>query len=186
METRYDINRDATVDGVQSMYFNKGNIFRYASEICDVYLVPKRIPGGNYPAQAAPPPTSYSQMDTWWRPSGPGDLTKMNFTGDNLREEPYDRIYPRVTTKSNTYTVHYCVQVLKKRANSDQTIWEEDKDQVLAESRGATMLERYIDSGDATFDTGWDSDTRSLSFGGKADLSQFYKFRIISTKKFAP
>jgi uncharacterized protein (TIGR02600 family) len=188
-ETRYDINRDATLAGLEAVYFNKGNIFRYPSEICDLFLVPQKLPGASYHSRAAVPPTNYSAMAAWWGlPAASGDLSKMNFTGDNLREEPYDRIYPRVTTKSNTFTVHYCVQVLSKRTNSDPMTWEEGKDLVVAESRGATMIERYIDPADSSFDDTWDNDTRSLRLtaGTKVDLTQFYKFRIISNKKFAP
>ena len=37
-------------------------------------------------------------------------------TGDNSRERIYATIYPRLTTKSNTYTVHMRVQNSRKSA----------------------------------------------------------------------
>lgn len=46
-------------------------------------------------------------------------------TGDNSRERPYATIYPRLTTKSNTYTVHMCVQPLKKVKSGPADIWTE-------------------------------------------------------------
>ena len=62
----------------------------------------------------------------------------------------------------------------------------EGKDAVTAEYRGSSMIERFIDPNDPDLDSTWDSDTINLSATGKADLSRFYKFRVISTKKFAP
>jgi len=185
-ETHYEINRDATLAGLEKYYFNKGSLFRYPSEICDLYLVPSAISGASYHPQAARPPTTYDGMAAWWQPT---DLSKMFMTGDNLREEPYDRLYPRLTTKSNTYTIHYRVQTLQKRSSTDPqqaATWEEGKDAVVAEYRGSSTIERYVDPNDPTLDSSWDSDTINVNMSGKADLSRLYKFRVINTKKFAP
>lgn len=182
-ELRYDIDRDRTLAGVKKHYFDNGKIFRLASEVCDVFLVPSRIPSANY--LGAAPPTDYDGMMRWWTGTA-ADKGGMNLTGDNLREEPYDRIYPRLTTKSNTYTVHYRVQVLRKRPNSSVDVWDENTDLPTAESRGSTMIERYIDPADPQLDSAWDRETRELKVGGKTDLSQYYKFRVINSKKFAP
>ena len=86
---------------------------------------------------------------------------KCLLTGDNMREKPYNDIYPRITTKSNTYTVHMWVQALRKSSTSGmskvaataaQLSWDESKDQVIAEYRGSTTIERYIDPEDRRFD----------------------------------
>ncbi len=45
-----------------------------------------------------------------------GSTTGNTVTGDNLREKPYADLYPRLTTKSNTYTVHFRVQNAQKVA----------------------------------------------------------------------
>ena len=100
------------------------------------------------------------------------------FTGDNAREFPYGHIYERVTTKSNVFTIHMCVQVLRKNVATDPAQWVETKDQVLSEYRGSSMVERYVDP----------SDPLLPDFATKptATLDGFYKFRILNTKRFAP
>jgi hypothetical protein len=214
-ETHYNIDRDATLAGIENFYFKSqgqatpvpDTLFRYPSEICDIFLVPSRIAGGNYSKNAQPPSTSgsplarYQATLAWYNPylSGANPASVMSMTGDNLREEPYDHIYPRLTTKSNTYTVHYRVQTLvqlpKTRPKTtgatapvawDQ--WVEGQDQVLSESRGSSMIERFVDPNDPALNGGWDNDTLNLNLAGNnhADLSSLYRFRVISTKKFAP
>src|SRR6185436_12181320 len=89
-ETRYDINRDATIAGVEEHYFSKGKLFMYPSQICDVFLVPQYLANAtaaNYTSSNGTPlapPTTYDQMQSWWAPTG---LNTMSLTGDNLREE---------------------------------------------------------------------------------------------------
>jgi hypothetical protein len=146
-------------------------------------------------------------MLDWWIPSSSNSLTSdalatMCMTGDNLREDPYNRIYPRITTKSNTFTVHYRVQVLKNPAVSDTQAaqWTEGRGAVLAEYRGSSLIERYIDPNDPNLNAKWDTANIALNLSSPAmvpgtpptsssvspDLSTLYKFRVISTKKFAP
>ncbi len=190
-EVRYDINRDATLAGVAAHFFNQGNIFRYPSEICSVFLVPKKIDGATYNNSATAIPTTYDNMMSWWQGSS---LSTMSLTGDNLREEPYDHIYPRLTTKSNSYTVHYRVQRLQKNQKDRQAgdEWVEGRDAILADQRGSTLLERYVDPNDAGLTAAWDTNTMSLNFAASnltkntPDLSQYYKFRVISTKQSLP
>ncbi len=189
-ETHFDINRDATISGIEEHFFNTGNIFRYASEICSVFLVPTPLSGATYAGQA--PPTTYDAMAAWWTGQTTNKAT-MALTGDNLREEPYDHIYPRVTTKSNSYTIHYRVQTLRKKTVSGQAkaqtnaaVWQEGQDIVTGEYRGSSLIERYIDPNDPQLNASWDSDTMALNLAGTADLSRLYKFRVVSTKKFAP
>lgn len=182
-ETRYEINRDATLAGIKKHFFDSGKIFRYGSEICSIFLVPQRIAGASY--LGAPPPTDYDSMMTWWaQPALGANKTKMNLTGDNLREEPYNHIYPRVTTKSNTYTIHYRVQVLQKNPSTKADEWVEGRDVVTAEHRGSTMIERYVDPNDPALDSSWDAKTMTVD--PAADLTKLYKFRVINVKQFAP
>jgi hypothetical protein len=193
-EIRYDINRDATIAGIDKYYFSKGSLFKYPSEICDVFLVPQKIAGATYISGAAVPPTSYDKMLEWWNPTGTttDPLSTMCMTGDNLREEPYDRLYPRLTTKSNTYRVHYRVQRLVKSKSTKAEEWVEGRDMIAADQRGSTLIERYVDPNDTTLNAAWDTNTITLNFSASTlakntpDLSQYYKFRIISTKQFAP
>ncbi len=151
-------------------YVGEAGIFRSASEICDMFLVPN----ANKSAIIASP--SFKDMDDnsggWWK--------DYKLTGDNVREYPYGHIYPRVTTKSNTYTVHVRVQVLRKVKSTDQKGWVEGKDQIVSEHRGSTIVERYVDPSDAALQ-GVDFATNA-----NASLDDYYRFRTISTKKFSP
>ena len=55
---------------------------------------------------------------------------------------------------------------------------QEDRDRMLSEYRGSTIIERYIDASDSTLP---DFTTTST-----ATLDSNYRFRQVSTKKFAP
>ena len=44
-------------------------------------------------------------------------------TGDNIRELIYTNLYPRLTTESNTYTVNFYAQSLKKLPSSTPGTW---------------------------------------------------------------
>jgi len=145
--------------------FNDGNIFKSASEICDMYLVP--------------------QGYTWGGEQNPGFDLKwygddFALVGDNVRERPYGDIYPRLTTKSNTYTVHFRVQSLQN-TSSDPAQWNETTGAVLGEYRGATSIERYLDPNDPKI-----PDFATVTIGGTNTVDAFYHWRIISNTLFAP
>lgn len=144
-----------------------GDIFRSASEICSIFLVPDTQQAGKPTIGtngAAWDGTSLSVpgMTAWWE--------GYRLTGNNLRERPYSRIYPLLTTKSNTYTVHMIAQTLAPGTSK-----------VIGEYRGSTMLERYIDPADDRIGTG----TGKLD-PDKESLEPLYRFRIVETKRFAP
>ena len=134
-------------------------MFRAASEICDMQLVPKG--------------TTLAGVKDWWKDYA--------LTGDNAREAPYGQIHSRVTTKSNSFTVHMRVQALKKRKSSspaDQAVWNEDTDTIASEYRGSAAIERYVDTGDTTLP--------DFATNADATLDRFYKFRIIGVRRFSP
>ena len=82
------------------------NFFVSASQICDLPLVPQGI--------------SAAGVQNFWQTN--------SMTGDNSLERPYSMIYPRVTTKSNIFTVHVLAQSLKKIATDpNQAVWNETK-----------------------------------------------------------
>ena len=175
---RFPINMDETLKGFTAR-FNNNDIFRSASEICSISLVP----------QDTDPNATYATMPAyWWRtgaytsPAQPHRLT-----GDNSRERPYATIYPRLTTKSNTYTVHFRVQILKKVPGSSATTWTEAQDQVLSEFRGSQTIERYVDASDTTIpDYANPSVYNSTDPTINPPIDQFYKFRVLNSKQFAP
>ncbi len=159
---RKEVDADETLRAFEERFADpaKGGIFRSASEICDMPLVPKGATLANIRAN-------------WWASHA--------LTGDNAREIPYGLIYPRVTTKSNTFTVHTRVQVLKKRRAStaaDAAVWREDMDTVVAEHRSATTLERYVDTGDTTLP--------DFATQPDATLDRFYKVRVVGVRRFSP
>jgi uncharacterized protein (TIGR02600 family) len=169
-------NRRRTIDIPTTLQacdtkFANNEIYRSATEICELNLVP--------PGETA------ASMATFWNNN--------RLTGDNLREKPYVDIYPRLTTKSNTYTVHVFVQALKQLpAHINAGVFVDPnsaasgpKDAILGEYRGSTTLERYIDPNDPSL-----PDFAKVFVSNPADSSlnidQYYKFRVVGTKRFAP
>lgn len=157
---RKSIDIPETLKGFQERFDNpaKGGMFRSASEICDMHLVPT---GASLTAVRA----------GWW--------SSYLRTGDNARETPYGQIYARTTTKSNTFTVHMRVQALRKRPGNDSaSVWREDVDGVVAEYRGSSTVEHYVDLGDKSLP--------DFATNTDATLDTFYKFRVVQTKRFNP
>ncbi len=112
----------------------------------------------------------YGSMKTYWE--------KHMLTGDNVRERPYTTIYPRLTTKSNTFTVHFIVQSLKKVPGTPSNQWVEGKDVVTGEYRGSAMIERYIDPADPNL-----PDFATVS---TENVERYYRWRVTNAKKFTP
>ena len=142
-------------------YFKTQGLFRSATQICDLHLV-----------RTGESLTDYQSGSFW---------PKNVVTGENSREAPYANLYGRLTTKSNTYTVHLRVQALKQKTSattSDYEIWKESAESIVSEYRGSTLLERYLDSSAEFPDFTSSASTTSVE--------DFYKFRVISTKRFTP
>ena len=147
---RIPLNRDMTIQSFDGLYDaavansnpNSG-FFKSATQLCERWLYPNVGSNISYSGPASEATT----MQTWWQQNG-------DLTGDNEREKPYVDLYPRITTKSNTYTVHMKVQTLRQLphpTDAGYLTWTEGKDNVLAEYRGSTTIERYIDPADSRF-----------------------------------
>jgi uncharacterized protein (TIGR02600 family) len=170
---RYSLNLDeqiGTLKGFQDR-FNAGDIFRAASEICTISLVPKTRSDGI----SAPHSPTYDSMEDWWE--------HFKLTGDNAREAPYGHIYPRITTKSNTFTVHVIAQSITKANGTSPTQFVDGKDQITGEFRGSFLIERYLDPNSDSLVNSSGNPTTETDPDGMVGP---YKFRVISTKKFAP
>ncbi len=141
--------------------FAAGDLFRSASQICDIYLTPSN--------QAW---TKNVSATTFW--------TNNQLTGDNARETPYANLYGCLTTKSNTYTVHFRVQALQKIPSTPANQWVDGSDVVNSDYRGSTLIERYVDSSSSTLPD------FTKPFNAANTLGPSYKFRVLSTRKFAP
>ena len=175
---RQFIDVDETLKQFDDRFLN-GTIFRSASEICDVHLVPLQNRSGQSPI-TLPEPGNDTQiqssvdniMKAFWMNHSP--------TGDNARERPYSNIYPRLTTKSNTFRIHVRAQVLKKARESDPTTFNTEIDTVAGEWRGSTLVERYIDPNNEDIP---DYVTHPDAVG-KLTLDRYYRFRILHRKRF--
>ncbi len=151
------VDKETTIAALDKR-FAAGSVDAYLSEseICTVPLTPLMSPPVTDP------------VGFWTGSNGAGRLT-----GDNLRELPYAQLYGRLTTRSNSYTVHVRVQVLKKLSGDpQQNVWKEGTDLVLGDWRGAYEIERYLDSA-----------AKAPTAG--QPLSP-YRFRIVSSHRFAP
>ncbi len=155
-ELRMDLDVDKTLQTFDDNYFSQGKVFITPSEITTMDLIP----------------SGYSSAADLW--------DAFPLTGENIKERPYATIYPRLTTKSNVYNIHYRVQVLRKRPGSDPTIWDETKDAVLAQRRGNSIIERYLDMNR--------SGIPDYALPANAGLSaeSLYRFRILSNQEFNP
>lgn len=171
---RYTIEpneRTGTLRGFEAR-FERGDIFRSASEICEISLVPKkRVDGAN--VIGAP---VYTAMDAWWASRGA-------LTGDNVREGPYGHIYPRLTTKSNTFTVHVMAQSISKANGTAADRFVEGRDQISGEFRGSFLIERYLDPNSDSLVNSAGAPATELDPDGMVGP---YKFRVVNTKRFAP
>jgi len=157
---RKTIDANATLAQFQAK-FDAGDVFKSASEICTVHIVPT--------GQTA------AGMEAFWASNA--------LTGDNVRELIYTNLYPRLTTKSNTYVVHFFVQSLKKVPGSTAGTWTEGRDAVTGEYRGSTTIERFIDANNSSIP---DYAAQPDQIPNLATLDRFYRWRVISNRQFAP
>lgn len=159
----YAVDVEKTLEQFEQR-FGQGRAFISPSEICEVHLVPAG-PVRQMPEGAV---SHYSQMDTFWQLHRP--------TGDNTRERPYAGIYPRLTTRSNVFRVHYIAQTIQKSRSSDPAQMTES-DQVTGEFRGSTLIERHLDpaqSGMPDF---------AVSAAGFT-LDHYHQFRVVESQRF--
>ena len=159
--TRFNLNMSETDGSLQDFKtrFDLGDVFRSASEICSIRLVPSG--------------ETISTLPAWWN--------ARRLTGDNLREQPYSAIYSRITTQSNTYTVHVRAQAVKKAPGTPADAFDPASDQVSGEWRGSFQIERYIDPNDPAL--------AAVDFASATPLKSlgpFYRFRVLSSSQFAP
>jgi uncharacterized protein (TIGR02600 family) len=190
---RYPVNRDLTLRAFRD-FFEKSKsdanlgLFKSASEICDRGLYPletntEPVWAGSpikYTGSSMHPDADFDLKTTFWN--------RNQLTGDNMREKPYSDLYPRLTTKSNTYTVHIRAQSLRQTVQSAEAgVWDEKKDRIIGEYRGSSTIERYIDPQDARFDPNNNGiDPKDKINVDKDSVEDAYRFRVISTKRFVP
>jgi uncharacterized protein (TIGR02600 family) len=155
-DRRHSIDLDRTLANFDAR-FAAGDVFRSATQICEMDLFPKGHAGS---------------MAAFWQSKG--------LTGDNAREKPYTDIYPRLTTRSNVFTVHIVAQSLRKARNTPPDQWDPSQDSVTATRRSSHIIERFIDPRDPSL-----PDFAQLAASSPSSplptLDQHYQFRILST-----
>jgi len=159
---RYDIDVDGTLDEIEATVFDQGEIFKSATQISEILLRPEGVNG---------------DLLAWW------DTQRM--TGDDSREAPYAQLHPRLTTKSNTFRVHYRVQILKKLSGTNPENWQEGRDQVVGEQRGSALVERFIDPNNNPSNPYPDFASISLT-DPLSVLDRYYRVRILQRTQFNP
>jgi len=159
--------------------FNRGrDAFKHASEICEIHLIPQEFSermglGDRGTIGSYTPRLEQMESGEYWRDHA--------VVGDNARERPYTNIHQRITTKSNTFEVHYRAQVLqqaRRESGGDYALWRPDTDSVRAEYRGSSIVERFVNPEDPTL-----PDFATMP---EESLDRFYQFRVVNPRRFAP
>lgn len=193
----YPVHVTNTLQQFERRFTNSpgGDLFRSPSEICALWLYPAQQPTAANPLVVTNSLIAYDPnnvgIKNWWYASP--NITRKGLTGDNVRERPYSYLYPRLTTKSNTYQVHFWAQSIKqtKAAHPQKydTMIDPSKggitDKVTGEIRGSAILERYVDTSDPTLPDYAQYVTSGNQPVAKA-LNDQYKFRVFSFKQFIP
>ncbi len=161
------------------------NVFRSASEICEMWLVPEKngnVYDGNeawtleYVSRRQQIPTQ-QPLRGFWDEHLP--------TGDNSRERPYANLYPRVTVRSNVFKLHLVAQTLQKATSENPKTFDSVKDSVTAEWRGSCIIERSINPSDPAL---VNVDYTNLNAGSlnpttTPKLDRFYTYRVTEVKQ---
>ena len=201
----YPIHLNQTLQQFTSKFATNG-FFRSGAEICSVWLYPGLAPGaGGLATNTATLASATlsgdvngttSNIYNWWYANL--GTTRKGLTGVNMRQRPYTAIYPNITTKSNTYQIHYRVQTLKQTVTahgSDWSTWKDPAsggitDKVIAEQRGSAVIERYIDPNDPTIPDFASSVTSgaggAVSISSTNSMDAYYRFRVFNAKQFTP
>lgn len=125
--------------------FRSGFAFISPAQICEMHLLPKRMD----PSDVRVPEPWPDNFKDLLKVGAPNGITKFwedhAITAENLKERPYTNMYPRLTTRSNTFQVHVRSQVVRKARSTDPETFDSTKDSVTAEYRGSAVVERYLD-----------------------------------------
>ncbi len=135
--------------------------FLSASEICEIPLVPREEDGAAVVSDSDSLADFDTKLGQFW--------DSHRLTGDNALERPYAHLYPRLTTRSNTFTVHVIAQSLRKSATSPEGEFGDGQGAATGEWRGSFLVERYLDPASQTVQPG-------------TPLGP-YKLRVISSRK---
>jgi uncharacterized protein (TIGR02600 family) len=168
MATRFGINVHETLKQFDRK-FASGELFLTEAQLASIHLVPA---GQSLNADGS---NADAVLSSYWN--------SRRLTGDNVRERPYTNLIARATARSNTFTIHYRVEALKKRIGSPPDIWSEGQDLVTASQRGSTTIERYVNPQDSAIP---DYASLSVPIAPAHSLPNFYRWRILAEQQFNP
>jgi len=179
---RFKIDAAATVKLLNQHIADKqGKPLIAESEICEIPLVPLTNDDGTPLVSSNDSATTIkSKVETFW--------SQHKLTGDNLLERPYAHIYPRVTTKSNTYTVHVRVQRIQvSPAGLQAGEFGTGKGAVTGEFRGSFTIERFLEpnSDSLVIDEGAGNLVPVSDENDSGAILGPYKFRVLSSKQLS-
>lgn len=155
---RHHLNPKQTLALWKKEVFDQNKVFLTASQVCEQYLVPESMPGSSSEVSRA-------QMEAYWK--------QHRLTGDNSRERPYAHIHSRLTTRSNTYRVHFIAQSLTKARSSAPDTFDLEKDTVSATHSGSATLRRRLDLENPKL-----PDYMSNTAGNAKPLDHFYQWEV--------
>lgn len=181
-EERFTFGKGSTVSASDD---TRGGLFRTTSQLCEMHLIPTLVTGRNSGANPSEnavknPTDRASAMSRFW--------SEHAATGDNTRERPYSNLYAKLTTRSNTFRVHVRAQSIRKASRSvAANVFDPSKDQVGGEFRGSFLVERYLDQTDLSSIPREQIDyALAANPFSKKPLENYYRFRILESKRFAP
>jgi uncharacterized protein (TIGR02600 family) len=192
MSYLYDVDATKTMLFFNERFMSSNpdeNAFRSPSEICSIPLVPKQnvrsVVGTGHADNPPDHPIATANIGT---ATNAGSLraaikdfwSNNVLTGDNVFEAPYNHLYPRLTTQSNTFTVYVRAQSLQVLPGTPLSNLPENRIKVSGEYRGSFAVERYIDPSNPQI-----PDFASASNFSKT-LYPFYKFRVKGSRQFLP
>ncbi|MEM9478198.1 MAG: Verru_Chthon cassette protein A [Verrucomicrobiota bacterium] len=167
---RVPVDIDLTVEGIRQKYDGDG-VFRFPSEICEIFLVPKGKGFSDY---------DENKLRDFW-----SDTEQTALSGDNVREKPYATIYPRLTTRSNTFRVHVRAELIQKGRFSEAATFDPQTDIITGEWRGSSLIERYVDPRNQNLVDYAKRNSASVARDG-IHLDDLHAIRTLRTKRFAP
>lgn len=154
--------------------FDNGQFFMSAGEVCEQFLVPQGATSQSTGSAVR------ADMRNFWN--------NHRLTGDNTLERPYANIYPRLTTRSNTYRVHFKVQTVTKARSTAPNTFDPALDNITGETQGDAVVERSVDPNDPAFDENpqfnYIKQAIDDNFETVQSLDKLYSWRIRHIRRF--
>ena len=181
-DIRHKIDAYETLEQAEDR-FKDNEVFRSASEICELYLVKDGTTLGTKVTGSNDRP-EYPGMRQFWE--------SHKLTGDNSKERPYSNMYPRLCVRGNVFKVHMTIQTVKKARSTPFDVFDPERDSVTGEWRGSAIVERTFDPNHEDIPdymanispTTYNADAGR--FLGRDSLENFYSYRVLSLKQFNP